>query len=46
MVTYWQRVKVWLCWALNGEHCLQYRERFYVDPLSFESCFSSAWLSR
>ncbi|WP_426180435.1 hypothetical protein [Pseudomonas sp. TWRC1-2] len=22
MVTYWQRVKVWLCRALNCEHCL------------------------
>lgn len=22
MVTYWQRVKVWLCQALNCEHCL------------------------
>ncbi|WP_236203916.1 hypothetical protein [Pseudomonas protegens] len=23
MVTYWQPVKVWLCWALNCEHCLR-----------------------
>lgn len=23
MVTYWQRVKVWLCGALNCEHCLR-----------------------
>ncbi len=23
MVTYWQRVKVWLCRTLNCEHCLR-----------------------
>ncbi|MGC5702981.1 hypothetical protein J4P02_22500 [Pseudomonas sp. NFXW11] len=27
MATYWQRVKVWLCRALNCEHCLRCNTR-------------------